>query len=114
MSIRRIKANTAKVDGDFVIVESHSLKSFGVIAGFLIGLLLCLLYEVNANDVIIIMLLTSFFGALIGVLVLPGRVVRQIPAVDLVEIKRYKNTNRVTVVLDDARTKRRQPEVVGE
>jgi hypothetical protein len=114
MSIRKIRANTANVDGDFIIVESDSWKPFGIIIGFLIGLMLCLVFEVSTDDIIVVLLITSFFGVLIGLLVLPGRVVRQIPSIDLVEIKRYKNTNRVTVVLDDARTKRRQPEVVSE
>lgn len=114
MSIRKIKANTATVDGDFIIVESDSWKPFSIIIGFSIGLVLYLAFDVKSSDTIIVVLLISLISALVGFLILPGRVVRQIPSIDLVEIKRYRNTNRVTVVLDDARTKRRQPEVVNE
>jgi hypothetical protein len=38
----------------------------------------------------------------------PGKVLRDIPLVDLVEIKRYAGEDKVTVVLDDERAKRNQ------
>lgn len=38
----------------------------------------------------------------------PGRILRDIPLVDLVEIKRYQGKDKVTVVLDDERVKRNQ------
>jgi hypothetical protein len=49
----------------------------------------------------------------LGAWIAPGRVIRQIPNIDLVEIKSYPTTNRVTVVLDDERTKRKQAVAVS-
>lgn len=110
MSIRRIKANNAFVDGDYVTVETNSMKFMGAIFGFLFGVFICVISNnVQADGFFYIILVTTVFGFLIGVLIFPGKVVRQIPTVDLVEIKRYPSTHKVTVVLDDERTKRRQP-----
>lgn len=106
MTIRKIKAHSAEVDNDYVYVEQGSYRTIGAFLGGMIGFIISIISGVNSfEDTMIITCITT----ILGVFLFKGREVRQIPSVDLVEIKQYPGINRVTVVLDDERTKRRQP-----
>lgn len=102
-NIRRIKANSAEVYDHYVHVEQHSLQPLGAIIGSIVGLFLA---SAASQDMItassIILVSACIFAASF-----PGKVVRDIPEADVVEIKRYPDEDRVTVVLDDERVKRK-------
>lgn len=109
MSIRKIRANTAEIEGDYVKVETHSQRLITFLATFLalaITCVLILLLFPNFN-IILGFVVTTGISALAAVFA-PGQILRDIPLVDLVEIKRYKGKDKVTVVLDDERVKRNQ------
>lgn len=105
MSIRKIRANSAKVDGDYVCIEEYSARPGGTLGGFVLG---CILAAIVGSTNLIIIIIILLVCSVAGFVFSPGRVVRSIPEVDLVEIKHYPDEERVTVVLDDARTKRKQ------
>lgn len=104
-NIRKIKANSAVVDGRYVHVERHSLQPLGAIIGSIVGLLIVFItsqdIKIDGITIIIILISTFLFAASF-----PGKVTRDIPEGDVVEIKRYPGEDRVTVVLDDQRTQR--------
>lgn len=104
MSIRKIRANSAHVDNEYIHVEQHSMQPLGALFGFGIGLIIALVAETDVMTGGIITLSCTFILAAF----FPGKVVRDIPEVDVVEIKHYPNEDRVTVVVDDERSKRRQ------
>lgn len=104
MSIRRIKANTARVEGDYVLVEEYSRKSFGAILGFILGLVIVIILKTDLLSGMVVI----FFAVFMMSLLFPGNVVREVPVADMVELKHYPDKERVTVVLDDERVKRKQ------
>lgn len=109
MSIRRIKAHKAHhVNDDYISVETQSYKTFGAIIGVIVGLFVGAALGDGSSTQSWFIFTGSILGFVLGLLLAPGKVVREIPSVDLVEIKRYDYKNRVTVVLDDERTKKRQ------
>ncbi len=111
MSIRKIKADVVEIEGEYLRIEHYSRRSYGGIIGFIFAVLLLLGIDGTTIfvDGVLIILMTS-----VGAGLAQGRVIRQIPLVDLVEIKEYPTSHRVTIVLDDARTKRRQAVAVSE
>ncbi len=108
MSIRKIKAHRAKVNDDYLSVETKSYKAFGGIFGAIIGLIVGWALGDGHSGQFVFIIISGIAGFVLGLLSAPGKVVREIPSVDLVEIKRYDYKGRVTVVLDDERTKKRQ------
>lgn len=111
MSIRRIKANKAEIDGDYVKVETFSQRPI-VFFTTLISLLIiyAVVIDLNRQDPehLFFSTLAILFASIIMTALAPGKVLRDIPLVDLVEIKRYAGEDKVTVVLDDERAKRNQ------
>lgn len=103
MAIRKIKANAARVEGDYVLVEQHSQKTLGAFLGFVVGIGLAVLINEDwlLNGAVILM------ATSIGSALFPGEVIREVPQADLVELKHYPEEDRVTVVLDDERVKRK-------
>ncbi|HMT94431.1 hypothetical protein [uncultured Thiothrix sp.] len=109
MSIRKIKANTAEIEGDYVKVETHSQRLISFLKTFLILAVVCILIsQFFPNFDIIFGLVITFSISALAAAFAPGQILRDIPLVDLVEIKRYRGKDKVTVVLDDERVKRNQ------
>jgi len=109
MSIRKVRANTATREGDYVYVEEYSQKSLGFFIGFTFGIIL--VFIVNSLGIPLDFISASLIilmSSVLGTSAAPGRVTRNIPEVDVVEIKYYPDEERVTVVIDDERTKRKQ------
>lgn len=102
MSVRRIKANKAVIEGDYVLIEDYSYRRYAVFLCLLVGVMA---FANHFTPLVI----GSVIGLVCSITILPGKVIRQIPRVDVIEIKHYPSDHRVTVVLDDERTKRRQP-----
>lgn len=110
MSIRKIKANKAEIEGDYVKVETHSQRLITFVTTFIILAVVCIFIALVFSKAGI---LIGGLAASIGIATLvaafaPGQILRDIPLVDLVEIKRYQGKDKVTVVLDDERAKRNQ------
>jgi hypothetical protein len=115
MSIRKIRANTATVEGEYVHVEEYSQKSMGFFIGFIFGIIL--VFTINTLGISLDFMAASLLVLISGILgtsAAPGRVSRNIPEVDVVEIKYYPDEERVTVVIDDERTKRKQSVAVSK
>lgn len=111
MSIRKIKANTAEIEGDYVKVETHSQRLISFLKTFLILAIVCILVYVSdllPNFNIVFALIITISISALAAAFAPGQILRDIPLVDLVEIKRYQGKDKVTVVLDDERVKRNQ------
>ncbi|WP_020394008.1 hypothetical protein [Thiolinea disciformis] len=115
MAIRRIKANKARVEAGFVIIESDSLKETGSVLVFISTFITVLILYLSDEDqslnqnFLLVNFAISAVIALFSFILFPGRIIRKAPEADLVEIKEYKEENRVTVVLDDARVKKGGP-----
>lgn len=115
MAIRRIKANRARVEAGFVIIESDSSKEVGAVLIFVLTFIMILAVYLNDetkrldSDFLLANFAISAVLALFSFFIFPGRIIRKAPEADLVEIKEYKEENRVTVVLDDARVKKGGP-----
>lgn len=113
VSIRKIKANKAEVEGDYLIVETHSRKPFTFLVVFLslsISYFFYIFYTSLQSPRIIdpIGLIIILIVAVIIAAFADGKVWREIPIGDIVEIKHYPGKEKVTVVLDDERLKRSQ------
>lgn len=109
MSIRKIKANTAEIEGDYVKVETYSKRLTTFLKTFLVLSLICFITFFALPTINLLVAIVSTLGvSILAAALAPGRVLRDIPLVDLVEIKRYQGKNKVTVVLDDERAKRNQ------
>ena len=112
MTIRKIKANKAQEEGDYIRIELYSTRPICMVLGALIGFFLGLLLSESNNEITLTILSTialAFIGALCG----HGKEVRRVPKADLVEIKQY-SSGHVTVVLDDERVKREPREYTYE
>lgn len=105
MSVRKIKANRAVIEGDYVLIEKFSYRTHASIVFLLLGIIGFFYHFPLA-------VLGAAGGVVFSLLLVPGKEIRQIPRVDVLEIKHYPSDRRVTVVLDDERTKRRQPVTV--
>ena len=110
MSIRKIRANHAEITGDYITIYKTSYRSIGFLAFF--GTLFFGTLVLLPSADILVAFVVSITLAAVLCLMIPGQEIRMIPRVDLVEIKSYPNEHKVTVVLDDDRTKRRQPVTV--
>ena len=93
MSKREIKADSVKVDGDFIAVETKSTRGAGIIGGAIIGSLIA----PGVGTVI---------GGLLGGAGGEDGGIRLIPKSDVVEIKKDSSGN-VTVIVDEERGTRR-------
>lgn len=107
MSIRKIKANKAEIEGDYVIVETYSQRPPTFLAAFFTLSIAYIFIFFQTFNLLIGILGVISISMLIAAFA-PGRILRDIPLVDLVEIKRYQGKDKVTVVLDDERVKRNQ------
>lgn len=105
MSVRKVRANKAVIEGDYVLIEKYSYRLHAGVLFFLVGVVGLFWHQP-------LVLFAAGVGLVISVFLIPGREIRQIPRVDVLEIKHYPSDHRVTVVLDDERTKRRQPVTV--
>lgn len=105
MSVRKIRANKAVIEGEYVLVEKYSYRVHLVVVCLVVG-------AVGFFSHIPLVMMGAGSGVIFSLLIMPGRVIRQIPRVDVLEIKHYPSSKKVTVVLDDERTKRRQPVTV--
>ena len=109
MTIRRIKADAATEDGDYIRIERRSRRGFTTLVGVLLGVLICWFISVlgyiypNQEIVLLIVVIMSMVA---GFFLDEGQVVRRVPKIDLVEIKRYAWPPGVTVVFDDERIMR--------
>lgn len=110
MSIRKIKAHKAQVNDEYISIETRSYKTIGAMVGCFTGLLFggILSQGQPGETMLVSIIIGGISGLFLGALTAPGKVIREIPSVDLVEIKRYDYKDKVTVVLDDERTKKRQ------
>lgn len=114
VSIRKIKANKAEVEGDYLIVETYSRKPVTFLVTFLILSISYFVYAIYAPlqaprtidplGIVIIIIVAAIIAAFAD-----GKVWREIPIGDIVEIKHYPGKEKVTVILDDERLKRNQP-----
>ena len=93
MSKREIKADSVKVEGDFIAVETTSTTGAGAIGGAIIGSLIA----PGIGTVI---------GGLLGAAGSEAGGTRLIPKSDVVEIKK-DSSGKVTVIVDEERGARR-------
>ena len=107
MAIRRIKADIATNDGDYIRIERRSRRGAGLLIGTATGLLIWFLYYnlgmTFPNKEFGFILIVSI-SATVGFFSDEGKVVRNVPTIDLVAIKRYSWPPRVTVIIDDERS----------
>lgn len=115
MSIRKIRANKAEIEGDYVKIETYSQRSAAFITALISFSIIYIVtftaspeYDNHFLGIIIVIGISTIIATLA-----PGRILRDIPLVDLVEIKRYQGRDKVTVVLDDERVKRGQQNKKG-
>ena len=107
MYIRKIKANIAMEEGDYIRIEQYSTRFTFMLVGAIIGVVLGIAYVMSLTDVSnepTIITISTLFFAVLGLILSQGKEVRRVPKADLVEIKEYDNEH-VTVVLDDERVK---------
>jgi len=111
VAIRKIKANSATEDGDYIKIEDHSTRPFGALAGALVGVFVALIaveyFQIYNDEALTLVIFIVCVLTVLGILLGRNRIVRRVPKSDLVEIKK-KSHNQVTVVLDDERVKRQQ------
>ena len=107
MAIRRIKAHYAIEEGDILKVINKSNRMAYFIVAVLMGMALVILLLPKENWLVQIMIIMG--AALLGFLCGDSGIEREVPRVDLVEVKRYHWPPRVTVVLDDERAKMAKP-----
>lgn len=105
MTIRKIRADSAVREGDYISIETKSRRPLGFVIGTLAGLSLGVLVWYINQDIRfeILCLIAIVFGAF-GAVKSQGGHVRLVPSEDLVEIKAYHSPKRVTVILDDQRS----------
>ena len=103
MSVRRIKAHYAVEQGDVVRITTESNR-LAYIAISMLLMFVFVLYELESADPVVQSLLV-LFAACLGFLLSSGQVEREVPRIELVEIKPNKWSQRVTVILDDERSK---------
>lgn len=109
MSIRKIKANKATEDGDYIRIEDNSTRGLaallGAILGIVVGILIADHFQVIKDEIPVLIVATTIVCSICGFFLGSSKVVRRVPKTDLVEIKR-NSFRQVTIVLDDERVKR--------
>ncbi|RVU85989.1 hypothetical protein EOL70_00625 [Leucothrix sargassi] len=107
MPIRRIKAHRAVQEGDKVKITTESDRLPCIIICLLIAFVA--IFFINKPDEPLLNLGVLGMGFLLGLLFGSSQVDREVPLADVVEIKRYDWPERVTVVLDDERSRMARP-----
>ena len=107
MPIRRIKAHYAIEEGDTLRIITKSNRVSSVIISIVLAIIVSLIALTNMSYIsqLVFIILAGGAGFLVG----SGRIEREVPRVDLVEIKRYNWPPRVTVILDDERARMARP-----
>ena len=107
MPIRRIKAHQAIEEGNKVKIITESDRLSCVIVCVIMALFISLkLGESLTSEFNLFAVLAAIaLGALVG----SSEIEREVPLADLVEIKRYDWPKRVTVILDDERSRMGRP-----
>ncbi|PWQ99540.1 hypothetical protein [Leucothrix arctica] len=107
MPIRRIKAHYAIEEGDTLRIITKSNRVSSVMIAIFLAIIVSLIALSNMSYIaqLVFILLAGATGFLLG----SGRIEREVPRVDIVEIKRYNWPPRVTVILDDERARMARP-----
>ncbi len=107
MGTYKIRANTAEIQGEYLIVSHYSWRPVGVVIGIVVGVFIISSAKSSLSLGAMALIMSCCTG--LGGIIAPGRIRRLIPNVDLAQIKYYDTPPpHVTVVLDDERTKRKQ------
>lgn len=101
MAIRKIRANRATREGEYVVIETYSKRWMYVMSGAAMGVLVGTIILDDYSSFV-----SLLAGSMVGTFYGGEGDTRYVPFADVVEIKKYP-FRRVTVVLDDERVKRR-------
>ncbi len=116
MSIHKIKANYVDLDGEYAIIKRAPFTFIwiivGIVFGFTTGTILQYLLEVPQSHYSYTVIITVISAIAFPLFSINSHEEYIVPKVDIVTIKKYPKQHRVTVVLDDTRTKRQQATVV--
>ncbi|MEZ5478427.1 MAG: hypothetical protein R3E95_13400 [Thiolinea sp.] len=117
MSIQKIKANYADFEGEYLYIKRKPFRFVWGLLGFIIGIITSFMiinipmefFQIKKQEYELYTILITLFSTIIFMYAAGNEEDYIVPKVDVLTIKKYPIKHKVTVVLDDERTKRRQP-----